>query len=112
MKQEPVTLSDEARECVQNTIDEVCAHRKWNLHAHDVRTNHVHIAVSGFASGEKMMTDIKAYATRNLRAQGFFAKDVTIWAEHGSTPHFDCEAELLRIYNYIVFGQTNREREA
>ena len=46
LKSDLDTLNAKQRQSVDSAIREVCAHRKWFLHALNVRTNHVHIVVS------------------------------------------------------------------
>jgi REP element-mobilizing transposase RayT len=46
MKHVPVVLNDDARSVVGETISRHCEVRHWELHAINVRTNHVHVVVS------------------------------------------------------------------
>jgi hypothetical protein len=48
-----VTLDREQREAVADAAREVCSHNNWHPHAINVRTNHVHIVVSGPATPER-----------------------------------------------------------
>src|SRR5437660_12150245 len=65
---EPPYLLDEARRTVVlETIQEVTRYRRWRLLACHVRTNHVHLVVTAEAKPEKIMSDLKAYASRRLK---------------------------------------------
>ena len=60
MTQPEYRLDENRRAVVLNTILEVAGHRGWKLWAVHVRSNHVHIVVTGNASAEKLMRDFKA----------------------------------------------------
>jgi REP element-mobilizing transposase RayT len=59
------------REVVSAAIRSHCAHRKWNVLAVHVRTNHVHVIVEAEPRPEKMMNEFKSYASRELNRLGF-----------------------------------------
>ncbi len=105
MRGEPVVLGSEERACVAESIRETCAALGWRLHALNVRTNHVHGVVSGAAGPERMMTTIKAWATRGLRASGLIADGLPVWSRHGSTAYLWNEEELERACEYVLNGQ-------
>ena len=64
LKSEPVNLDARQRHSVNSAIREVCAHRGWSLHAHNVRTNHAHAVVSiGTVKPERALNAFKAYST-------------------------------------------------
>src|SRR6185295_7773591 len=46
LKSDPVLLDASRRFSVEKAIRETCDHRKWQLRALNVRTNHVHVVVS------------------------------------------------------------------
>src|SRR5262245_20523433 len=46
LKHDPLSLNSKQRRVEENAIREVCEHRKYKLHAINVRTNHVHTIVS------------------------------------------------------------------
>jgi REP element-mobilizing transposase RayT len=66
MTQAPYLLDQQARPVVLAAIREVSAHRRWNLLAPHVRTNHVHVIVESEARPEKVMNDFKSYSSRAL----------------------------------------------
>ncbi len=85
LRQDPLILSHEQRECVDRAMRETCSHRGWTVHALNVRTNHVHVVVSGHVEPERILGDLKRWATRRLRQASLIAQDRLVWSEHGST---------------------------
>ncbi len=105
LKHDPVTLDTNQRRCVRDTIQEVCRHRGWQLHACNIRTNHAHIVVGTDDTPEKAMNDFKAYATRRLNERGWIEKDLPIWTRHGSTRHLDDEPSVEAACRYVLDEQ-------
>jgi hypothetical protein len=60
MTQEPYLLDSVRRQVVLNSLKEVCCHRSWTLLATHVRTNHVHLVVTGNCKPESIMITLKA----------------------------------------------------
>ena len=86
LKRPPYTLEDaDRRRVVRDTIAGVCDHRGWHLRVVHVRTTHVHVVVSATEVPERVLTDFKTYATRQLRAEGLADADARVWTHHGST---------------------------
>ena len=56
-----IELGPEQRALVERTITETCDLRRWELFAINVRTNHVHLVVSGGEPPERMMNALKAW---------------------------------------------------
>lgn len=67
LKNLPVVLGRNFRDVILKAILQVCGYRGWIAYAVHVRSNHIHIVVSGKEKPEKMMVDFKAYATRAIR---------------------------------------------
>ena len=101
----PVTLSPIARICVDASVRETCLSRGWQLHALNVRTNHVHLTVSAEVTPERVMEAAKAWATRRLREAGLATPDAPVWSRHGSTKRLWREAELEAATEYVMNGQ-------
>jgi REP element-mobilizing transposase RayT len=104
MKQAPYLLSERARTVVLQAIQGVCAHRKWNLLAAHVRTNHVHVVVESEAKPEKVMNDFKSYASRALN---LVEADISRrrWAHHGSTRWLWKDQEVRDAIQYVIDEQ-------
>jgi REP element-mobilizing transposase RayT len=85
MNQAPYNLDRARRETVLAGVRERCIDRHWGLLAAHVRTNHVHIVVEGDARPERIMNDIKSYASRCLNGLRLDEPERTRWTRHGST---------------------------
>ena len=83
LKHSPVYLTQEQRECIAQSIAEVCDFRQWKLWAVNVRTNHVHVVLSSEESPKKVLRDLKTRSTMNLKSNGFFAQE-KLWTRGGS----------------------------
>ena len=63
----PVILSQEQRDLVDQVIVKHCQIRGWELHARNVRTNHVHIVVTAPGVEPNIVREqIKAWCSRRL----------------------------------------------
>lgn len=102
MNAEPYLLSKESRAVVLNALLETCLHRRWTLLAAHIRTTHVHVVVAADASPEKVMNDLKAYATRALNNLEGSRKR---WARHGSTRWLWKDNEVRRAIRYVMEEQ-------
>ena len=111
-------LTQNQRQIVLEAILNVCRFRGWLAHAAHVRSNHVHIVVSGAARPERMMTDFKAYATRCIRRSD---RDKTpirkFWTRHGSRKYIWTKESLASAIRYVkneqgrvmAFGTTDNQ---
>ena len=108
MKHAPYLLDDARRKIVLNAIQVHTAFRGWFLWAAHVRTNHVHIVLgTGDESKtpERMMTEMKAHASRDLNAAYADALPTQHWTRHGSTRHLHTEQALNRAIYYTIYEQ-------
>lgn len=105
MKADSVRLDESCRKVVLHSILETCQYRDWPLHAIHVRENHVHVVVSSQAAPEKVLRDLKAYATRHLRANGLIDAKSPVWSEHGSTRYLWDESRVVEKIQYTLYGQ-------
>ena len=101
LRQEPFLIEPGARGIIEDTIKEVCEHRGWYLHAFNVRTNHVHVVVSGEQSPRKMSGDIKAYCTRKLREKDLIDVGRRVWTDGGSTRYLWSADDLAGAIDYV-----------
>jgi REP element-mobilizing transposase RayT len=81
----PVILDPRQRRVVHHTIVQVCDFRRWHLLVVNVRTNHVHVVLSGPGEPEPMMNALKSWSTRHLREQQLVPSGDRVWSRHGST---------------------------
>jgi REP element-mobilizing transposase RayT len=100
-----ITLDESQRVVVEDAIRAVCEHRKYDLFAVNVRTNHVHSVVTASCKPEHVMDAFKAYATRRLREAGLLDANIRPWARHGSTPYLWTEEAVKRAIVYVINGQ-------
>jgi len=105
LKSKPFLLKAKSRATVEAAIREVCRIRNWQLIAIAVRTNHVHVVVSGVLSSGKMLNDFKAYSTRRLRELGEWAESHSPWVDKGSRRYLWTEAHVGAASNYVISGQ-------
>lgn len=99
-----VSLCDVARPIVLKAILEVARYRGWQVIAVHVRTEHVHIVVSGDATDSAMLRDFKAYATRALREAGW-SRDAKVWGKHGSLRRSFGEDAIAAAAHYVHMRQ-------
>src|SRR5271166_5129615 len=64
MQQEPYRLDDQRRQVVLNAFREVCECRGWATAVAHVRETHVHLVIHALEPPEKVMVDLKRYASR------------------------------------------------
>jgi REP element-mobilizing transposase RayT len=103
---EPVTLEASQRQSVEAAIRQTCTFRRWDLHAVNARTNHVHAVVSvGSIKPERALTAFKGNATRQMRLDGGWRHEYSPWAEKGSERYFWNERSVARAIDYVLYGQ-------
>ena len=84
---------------------ETCAFRAWHVYSIHVRTNHVHAVLGGDAEPERMLTDLKAYASRKLNELGLDPPEAKRWARHGSTRYLWDDPSLAAAIRYVIDDQ-------
>src|SRR3989442_988477 len=103
--QPPVTLNPQQRAAVESGIRETCTIRNWTLWAFNVRTNHVHAVVSANCKPERILSALKANATRLMREAGCWKSDRSPWVYRGSKRYLWTEKELLDAIAYVMYDQ-------
>jgi hypothetical protein len=101
----PVELDAEQRYVVNATLPDVCRHRRWALHAKNVRSTHVHVVVTGSHGPERIMNDLKGWGTRRMREAGTLSHQIDPWEYHGSTRYLNTEESLRRAIEYVLHEQ-------
>jgi REP element-mobilizing transposase RayT len=95
-------LSLEQQRVVREAAADVCAYWKLMLHAVHAGAEHLHGVIGAPAfSPERVMTLLKARATRFLRERGLVRADERVWARHGSTRYLMTETSVLRACEYV-----------
>ena len=97
-------LEASCREAALQAILDVCKFRSWFAHSVHVRSNHIHIVVSGREKPEKMMYDFKRYATIAIKKTNNISAD-KYWTRHGSTKYIWTKERLHSAIEYVEVGQ-------
>ena len=105
MDQTPYSLDRSRREAVLASLLERCSQREWSLLAAHVRTNHVHAVVEAEAAPERVMNDLKSYASRYLNRTGLETSARKRWARHGSTRWLWKRENVSAAIRYVVDEQ-------
>jgi REP element-mobilizing transposase RayT len=105
MDQPPYSMDQSRREVVLTSIRQRCLECKWNLLAAHVRTNHVHVVVEAEARPERVMNDLKSFASRCLNRNALDGPDRKRWARHGSTRWLWKREEVSAAIQYVVDRQ-------
>jgi REP element-mobilizing transposase RayT len=105
MKQEPYEMDGQRRHNVLAAIREHCEYRCWNLLAAHVRTNHVHVIIEASVAPEKILNELKAYASRKLNQAGLDISDRRRWTRHGSTRYLWKLDEVEAAIGYVAYQQ-------
>jgi REP element-mobilizing transposase RayT len=112
LRHPPVHFCAPRRATIEAAIRQHCAHRGWVLLAVHVRTEHVHVVVATEGTAdmapERMMTELKAWATRRMVQGQLLAKGILAWSRHGSTRHIFTAEGGRRACLYVVEGQGER----
>jgi REP element-mobilizing transposase RayT len=103
---QPVYVLDEPRRVVvRDAIMRVCLEKGWRLLAVHVRSNHVHVVVISDRDPGRLMSDLKAAASRKLNKVGFENAERKRWTRHGSTLYLFDEAAVADKVDYTLNRQ-------
>lgn len=105
MTQPIYTMDAGEREVVRDSIVELCREKGWRLWAVHVRSNHVHVVVTVDRDPGRVMSDMKARASRNLTRAGFDDSTRKRWTRHGSTLHLFDETTTADKIDYTLNRQ-------
>jgi REP element-mobilizing transposase RayT len=105
MLQEPYEMDEPTRACVLDAVLQHCEYRNWPLLAAHVRANHVHVIVDAPLSPEKVLNELKAYASRRLNQIGLDPPDRRRWARHGSTRYLWNRDDVEAAVKYVADRQ-------
>ena len=105
MDQPPYTMDTARRGIVLASLRERCSAHHWNLLAAHVRTTHVHVVVEADARPERIMNDLKSYASRCLNQAGLDETGRKRWARHGSTRWLWAPESVSSAIRYVVDEQ-------
>ena len=102
MDQQPYAMDAIRRDTVLASLRARCAANGWNLWAAHVRTNHVHLVVQAETRPERVMNDLKSFASRCLNRQGLDEASRKRWARHGSTRWLWRQETVSAAVRYVV----------
>jgi REP element-mobilizing transposase RayT len=106
LKHNPVQLDAQRRTVVEIAIRETCQKRNWGLLAINVRTNHVHVVIgSGCRNPNRILSALKANATREMRESNCWNLQHSPWADKGSKRWLWNEKNVDIAIDYVVNGQ-------
>ena len=105
MKQPERTLDLHQRQLVEVAIRGVAAHRGWEVHAINARSNHVHVLASGAVRPERMLNDFKVWATRRLAEAALLEPGAQVWARGGSRRYIWRQEDMEAAHRYVVEAQ-------
>jgi REP element-mobilizing transposase RayT len=105
MKQNPYIIDNKRGEIILKSIIETSMYRQWNLLAAHIRSTHVHIIIQAMVNPEKVMNDLKAYASRALNKSGFDDKNQKRWTRHGSTRYLWKIENIEQAIHYVLYEQ-------
>jgi REP element-mobilizing transposase RayT len=108
MEQPPYRMDKRRRDAVLASLVERRSNYGWTLLAAHVRTNYVHIVVEGEARPERVMNDLKSYASRSLNQLGLDEPARKRWARHGSTRWLWKPGNVSAAIRYVVDEQGER----
>ena len=110
MKESAYDLCADARSLVDETIRRHCDVRGWQLHALNVRTNHVHVVVTATSYRPETVRDqFKAWCSRRLREAG--SERTNFWTEGGSCRWINQEDEMEPAVLYVSEAQDRKNRD-
>ena len=105
MRQPEIILNELQREFATTAVTELCEKRKYFLQAINVRSNHAHAVVSAPAKPERIADAFKAAATKKLREEHLFAKDLQIWSRGRSRRYLWKPRQVELAIEYVLYGQ-------
>jgi len=100
----PYSITDREAQIILRGIRAECELKSWRLYAAHVRTNHVHVIVDTEITAERVMTALKAHATKLLRREGKI-DDRIVWTRHGSTVTLRSIDAIRRASAYVLEWQ-------
>ena len=102
------TLDSDQRKIVEDTIRQHCQIRKWELHAVNCRSNHVHVVVTADVSPEIVRDQFKAWCTRKLKEHARNCDAMSRekwWTKRGSQRYIGDDESLDAVCIYAKDAQ-------
>lgn len=108
MEQLPYRMDAQRRQAVLASIVDRCSQQHWNLLAAHVRTNHIHLVVEGAVPPERILSNLKSYASLCLNQIKLDEPARKRWARHGSTRWLWEPENVSSAIRYVVDEQGER----
>jgi hypothetical protein len=108
MSQPEYVMSAGERHTVCRAIVALAAERGWLLLAAHVRSTHVHVVIHAERDAGRVMSDLKARASRDLNTAGFENAKRQRWTRHGSTRHLFRDEDVAAAIHYTLEEQGER----
>ena len=105
MAQPPYVMDPARCEIVRDAIVSLAKEKGWQLVAAHVRSNHVHAVIGADRDPSRLMSDLKARASRDLTRAGFEHADRRRWTRHGSTLHLFTKEQVDQKAKYTLEEQ-------
>lgn len=107
MKGPPIYLARSQAEVILAQFHETAVYRQWPLHAMSLMANHFHavIEVPGDPNPDKVLADLKAYATRALNREFGKPASETWWTTRGSKRKLPDERAVANAVEYVLYRQ-------
>jgi REP element-mobilizing transposase RayT len=105
LKGTPVKLDAQRRIAIEKGIRDTCRVRAWKLWAFNIRSNHVHSVVTALCKPQKVLSALKANATREMREQLCWTEEHSPWAFRGSKKYLWTEKDLYEAIHYVLYEQ-------
>ena len=105
MTQPPVRLNAKRRAAAEQGVKDACKKRGWQLWVVNARTNHVQSVVTANCSSKKVLTALKAYATKAMRETGCWQSKESPWSYRGSRRRLFTERSLVAAIDYVQYDQ-------
>ena len=105
MVQPPYGMNPAHRKIVLDALLDRCEQQGWKPLAAHVRMNHVHLVVEAEVLPERIMNDLKSYASRCLNRLGTDEPGRKRWARHGSTRWLWKPEHVSAALRYVVDEQ-------
>jgi REP element-mobilizing transposase RayT len=107
MKESAFVLSVADRKIVADTIGRHCEVRRWQLHAANPRSNHVHVVVSAANySPDTVSEQFKAWCSRKLKPN--YPRRDRFWTEKSSCRWINHEDDLESAIVYVLEAQDRK----
>ncbi len=105
MKQAPVIFNLSQRNAVDEAIRLLCSERNYILRALNVRSNHVHSAVTVNTKPERVADAMKAFSTKHLRELGLVSPQARVWSRGRSRRYLWKPSQVEAAVNYVLYCQ-------